>query len=167
MKSFTLSLAQLNFTIGDFSGNIALMTAAARQAAAAGARLVVFSELALTGYPPGDLLDEAGFLARADAALAAMLGASRVTPGLYWVAGAPTRRQGRARRWKTVSLCSGMAKSSSLMPNSCYRPTTCSMNTAISNRERMWREYWKSMGRSSVFSRKLRPWIASSLRSGE
>lgn len=89
-----LSLAQLNLTIGDLSGNIARMSAAAQEAAAAGAQLVVFSELALTGYPPGDLLDEPGFLARIDAALAGLLDASRRTPDLHWVAGAPTRRQG-------------------------------------------------------------------------
>ncbi|MDR2259440.1 MAG: NAD+ synthase [Azoarcus sp.] len=94
MKPLTLSLAQLNFTIGDFSGNIARMSAAAGEAAAAGARLVVFSELALTGYPTGDLLDEADFLARVDAALAGLLDASRATPDLYWIVGAPTRRRG-------------------------------------------------------------------------
>ncbi|MDR0672227.1 MAG: NAD+ synthase [Zoogloeaceae bacterium] len=88
------SLAQLNFTVGDFSGNIARMTAAAQKAAAAGARVVVFSELALTGYPPGDLLDEPDFLARVDGALAELLEASRRTPDLYWIAGAPTRRAG-------------------------------------------------------------------------
>ncbi|MDR3213731.1 MAG: NAD+ synthase [Azoarcus sp.] len=90
----SLSLAQLNLTIGDMPGNIALMTAAARQAVAAGAQIVVFPELSLTGYPPDDLLDEPDFLARVDIALAGLCDASRVTPGLYWVAGAPTRRQG-------------------------------------------------------------------------
>jgi NAD+ synthase/NAD+ synthase (glutamine-hydrolysing) len=94
MKPLTLALAQLNFTIGDLSGNIARMSAAAGEAAAAGARLVVFSELALTGYPTGDLLDEADFLARVDAALAGLLDASRATPDLYWIVGAPTRRRG-------------------------------------------------------------------------
>ncbi|MDR0702856.1 MAG: NAD+ synthase, partial [Azoarcus sp.] len=90
----TICLAQLNLTIGDLVGNIARMTAAAQKAAAAGARIVVFSELALTGYPPDDLLDEPDFLLRVDVALAGLLDASRLTPGLHWVMGAPTRRRG-------------------------------------------------------------------------
>jgi NAD+ synthetase len=85
-------LAQLDFTIGDMSGNIALMSAAARRAAADGARLVVFSELALTAYAPGDLLDEPDFLARLDVALEKLIDATRATPDLYWAIGAPLKR---------------------------------------------------------------------------
>jgi hypothetical protein len=59
-----LVLAQLNLTIGDMAGNVFRMTAAARTAQADGAELVIFSELSLTGYSPGDLLEEADFLAR-------------------------------------------------------------------------------------------------------
>ncbi|MDR1853621.1 MAG: NAD+ synthase [Azoarcus sp.] len=92
MPTLTFSLAQLDFTIGDFSGNVALMADAARKAAAEGAQLVVFSELALTAYAPGDLLDEPDFLARLDDALEKLLAASRVTPGLAWVVGTPLKR---------------------------------------------------------------------------
>lgn len=94
MSALRISLAQLNPTIGDLDGNSALMLAAARQAQAEGAQLVVFPELSLTGYSPGDLLLEADFLARVEAGLAALVEASRSTPGLYWVVGAPTRRSG-------------------------------------------------------------------------
>lgn len=89
-----LSLAQFNLTIGDLAGNIARMSVAARRAAATGAHIVIFPELSLTGYPPDDLLDEPAFLARIELALAELLDASRATPDLHWVAGAPTRRQG-------------------------------------------------------------------------
>jgi len=92
MPTLPLSLAQLDFTIGDMSGNIALMTAAARRAAADGAKLVVFPELALTAYAPGDLLDEPDFLARLDAALEALIDATHATPGLHWAVGTPLRR---------------------------------------------------------------------------
>ena len=92
-----ITLAQLNFTVGDLSGNLAMMTNAARKAAADGAAMVVFSELALTGYPPGDLLTEADFLARVEAALAELLAASRATPGLHWVVGAPLTRAGAGK----------------------------------------------------------------------
>ena len=53
-----IALAQINPTVGDLSGNADLMARAARDAAVRGADVVVFSELSLTGYYPGDLLDE-------------------------------------------------------------------------------------------------------------
>ena len=51
-----LALAQINPLIGDLQGNAALLLEASRQAAAAGADLVVSPELSLWGYPPRDLL---------------------------------------------------------------------------------------------------------------
>lgn len=51
-----IALVQSNYTVGDLKGNAALILEAARQAQQAGADLVVTSELALTGYPPRDLL---------------------------------------------------------------------------------------------------------------
>ena len=68
-----ITLAQLNPTVGDMDGNIDQMVAAARQAQAEGAQLVVFAELSLTAYYPGDLLDEPDFLARVDAGIARLL----------------------------------------------------------------------------------------------
>jgi NAD+ synthetase len=64
-----LTLAQLNFTVGAFDGNVELMRRAVVQAEAAGSDLVVFSELATTGYPPRDLLLHPRFV---DANLAAL-----------------------------------------------------------------------------------------------
>jgi NAD+ synthetase len=57
-----LALAQLNTTIGDLHGNSAKILAAYRQAAAAGAELVLTPELAITGYPPRDLLAKRRFV---------------------------------------------------------------------------------------------------------
>ncbi|MCX7825016.1 MAG: NAD+ synthase, partial [Verrucomicrobiae bacterium] len=51
-----IALAQLDFTVGDLAGNEARILGAYRRACALGAELVVFSELAVTGYPPRDLL---------------------------------------------------------------------------------------------------------------
>lgn len=59
-----IALAQINPTVGDFTGNLDKIVSAARRAAAAGARLTVFSELALCGYPPADFLEKPSFLAR-------------------------------------------------------------------------------------------------------
>jgi NAD+ synthase (glutamine-hydrolysing) len=59
-----IALAQLNFTVGAFDGNFRKMAAAVGRAAGERADLVVFSELATTGYPPRDLLTHASFVDR-------------------------------------------------------------------------------------------------------
>ena len=59
-----IALAQINPTVGDFSGNLEKIVAASKKAAAQGARLAVFSELAICGYPPADFLEKPSFLAR-------------------------------------------------------------------------------------------------------
>ncbi len=57
-----LALAQLNFTVGAFDDNFDRMRDAIARAREAGADLVIFSEMAATGYPPRDLLTHAGFV---------------------------------------------------------------------------------------------------------
>ena len=59
-----IALAQINPTVGDFTGNLEKIVAASRRAAEQGARLTVFSELAICGYPPADFLEKPSFLAR-------------------------------------------------------------------------------------------------------
>ena len=93
-----ITLAQLNFTVGDIEGNVARMVAAAQQAARERADLVVFSELSLCGYYPGDLLEESGFQQRIEAGLAALQKASAELPQLHWVVGAPTPARGPGKR---------------------------------------------------------------------
>ena len=62
-----IALAQLNPTVGDLPGNEALIAGALAEAKAAGAQLVLFPELVVTGYPPEDLLFKEHFLASARA----------------------------------------------------------------------------------------------------
>lgn len=57
-----LALAQLNFTVGAFDANFTKIADAIRRAEAAEADLIVFSELATTGYPPRDLLNHPRFI---------------------------------------------------------------------------------------------------------
>jgi NAD+ synthase (glutamine-hydrolysing) len=64
-----LALCQINATVGDIAGNARRIRDGLRAAHAAGAELVLFPELALTGYPPEDLLLREHFLADARAAL--------------------------------------------------------------------------------------------------
>jgi NAD+ synthase (glutamine-hydrolysing) len=64
-----IALAQIDPTVGDFTGYLAKIVNASRRAAEMGARLTIFSELALCGYWPADLLDKSSFLARCKSAL--------------------------------------------------------------------------------------------------
>jgi NAD+ synthase (glutamine-hydrolysing) len=59
-----IALAQINPTVGDFAGNLEKIVAASKRAAELGARLTVFSELVICGYPPADFLEKPSFLAR-------------------------------------------------------------------------------------------------------
>ncbi|HYM46509.1 MAG TPA: NAD+ synthase [Solirubrobacteraceae bacterium] len=64
-----LALCQMNATVGDIAGNAQRILAGLRAAREAGAELVLFPELALTGYPPEDLLLRAHFLEDSRSAL--------------------------------------------------------------------------------------------------
>ena len=57
-----IALGQINPTVGDLAGNVDLMVRFAREAAAAGAQLVIFPELSVCGYPPRDLVEKPSFL---------------------------------------------------------------------------------------------------------
>lgn len=57
----TIAMAQVNPTVGDFEGNLQLIRETSQRAVSQGARMVVFPELCLTGYYPGDLLDSSEF----------------------------------------------------------------------------------------------------------
>ena len=72
-----IALAQINPTVGDFSGNLEKIVAASRRAAALGARLTVFSELVICGYPPADFLEKPSFLARCRTAVDELAAATR------------------------------------------------------------------------------------------
>jgi len=60
-----IALAQINPTVGDFTGNIRKILEFAARASEQGAELVVFPELAVCGYPPADFLEKNAFVERA------------------------------------------------------------------------------------------------------
>ena len=62
IRSFRLALAQINPTVGDIEGNTARIIEYVERARECGADLVAFPELAITGYPPEDLLFKTSFL---------------------------------------------------------------------------------------------------------
>jgi predicted amidohydrolase len=64
-----VGLAQINSTIGDFEGNTRRIIDACQQLERDGADIILTPELALTGYPPQDLLFQSDFVPRSLAAL--------------------------------------------------------------------------------------------------
>ena len=72
-----LALVQTNPVVGDLDGNRALILERLEEAKRAGADLVVFPELAVTGYPPEDLLLRPGFIRAAEASLAEIAKSAR------------------------------------------------------------------------------------------
>jgi len=86
-----IALAQFDPVVGDIAGNTARMKEMIAAGAAEGAQLVIFGELSVVGYPPRDLLRQAGFVADNVAAVeslaaectdvAALVGFVRPTPG--------------------------------------------------------------------------------------
>ncbi|MCC4265712.1 NAD+ synthase [Oceanimonas baumannii] len=88
----TLALAQLNPTVGAIEYNTQLMLTAAANAAGQGADLVLFPELAVTGYPPEDLLFRDDLHARVDSALGELAAASQ---HIALVVGHPWREDGK------------------------------------------------------------------------
>jgi NAD+ synthase (glutamine-hydrolysing) len=85
-----LALCQMNATVGDIAGNAERIREGTRDAIAAGADIVLFPELALTGYPPEDLLLKEHFLADAAAALHAL---AADTHGIVAIVGFPERAE--------------------------------------------------------------------------
>ncbi len=70
-----IALAQINPTVGDFGGNRRLVLEAVATAEARGAELAIFPELAISGYPPKDLLERPAFIDEARASLDALAAA--------------------------------------------------------------------------------------------
>ncbi|MEX3237996.1 NAD+ synthase [Serratia quinivorans] len=68
-RSLSIALAQLNLLVGDIEGNTERMLQTVQEQQKAGADLVMFTELALSGYPPEDLLYRNDFYQRCDAQL--------------------------------------------------------------------------------------------------
>jgi NAD+ synthase (glutamine-hydrolysing) len=86
-----IALAQLDLTVGDIAGNAARVLAAARQAEASGAAVLIAPELALSGYPPEDLLFHHGFQRHTARGLAEVM---RAAVGIDVVLGYPEYADG-------------------------------------------------------------------------
>jgi NAD+ synthase (glutamine-hydrolysing) len=83
-----LALAQINCRVGDIEGNVEKISQRIAEAREAGAELVLFPELAVTGYPPEDLLLKEHFLLAAGEAVAEL---AREAAGIVVLVGFPER----------------------------------------------------------------------------
>lgn len=88
-----LAIAQINCIVGDLAGNSAKILDYGRQAKAAGASLLITPELALTGYPPEDLLLRDDFYQASADALQNLVNA--MPSGLTALVGYPAQEDGR------------------------------------------------------------------------
>ena len=97
-----IALAQINTIVGDLDGNRARILAGLAEARDAGADLVLFPELATTGYPAEDLLLRAAFLRAADESLAAIAAS---TNGIAALVGTPNVHEGKL--YNACAVCAG------------------------------------------------------------
>src|SRR5437667_354923 len=84
MRRFRVALGQINPTVGDFDRNVRMIVDGIERARALGCSLVAFPELAITGYPPEDLLFKPAFI---EANLRALDAVTRASRGLSVVVG--------------------------------------------------------------------------------
>jgi NAD+ synthase (glutamine-hydrolysing) len=83
-----IAIAQLNFHIGNFEGNLGKMLQAVAEAKRQGADLVCFSELATVGYPPRDFLEFDDFIELAEHSVQEL---AKAAQGIAIVVGSPTK----------------------------------------------------------------------------
>lgn len=89
-ENIRLAIGQMNATVGDLDGNSSKVIEWTQKAIAAGADIISFPELAVTGYPPEDLLLKPGFI---DDNLAALKKIARQTGDIVSVVGFVDRQK--------------------------------------------------------------------------
>jgi len=126
--AFTITLAQLNPTVGDVAGNAARARDARAQAKAAGADLVVFPELFIAGYPPEDLVLKPAFQSACRAAIEE-LARETADGGPAMLIGSPWVDDGKLI---TLARCWTRAGSPRSASRSICRTTVCLTRSAYS-----------------------------------
>ena len=97
-----LALAQINTTVGDFAGNFRKIAEAVKKARLAGAELIAFPELAITGYPPRDLVENSDFV---EQNLRALDQVAALAQGIVIVVGYVARLEGRGQLANAAAIC--------------------------------------------------------------
>ena len=117
-----IALAQINNTVGDLEANAAKILEFARRGSDGGADLVVFPELALSGYPPRDLVEKDSFLDRTEATLrqlAADAAGLKTTLIVGYVSRSPEHSAIKAQNSAAVVACGRVIfkQTKMLLPN--------------------------------------------------
>ena len=102
MSKQRIALAQMNPILGDLPGNAQLILQAASQAYEQGARLLLTPELALTGYPPEDLLLRPAFIEAVDDELHRLMMQLQQFSGMTAVIGHPKRTPAGLQNYASV-----------------------------------------------------------------
>lgn len=97
-----IALAQLNYTIADIEGNRSKIIAGIREAQQQAVELIVFSELAICGYPPDDLLDYPHFISECRQSLECIASECK---GIYAIVGCPIVNEDEKGRRLYNSAC--------------------------------------------------------------
>ena len=105
MRTLRIAMAQMNPTVGDLTGNIHRIRTWVRDAKRAKADLVVFPELAITGYPPEDLLLKSQFIADTLRALNEITHAVRGLAAVVGYVGQEDHNDSHSARSSIVSSC--------------------------------------------------------------
>lgn len=115
-----IALAQINYHIGNFESNTSKIIAAIGKAKAEGADIIVFAELAVSGYPPRDFLEFDDFI---DRCLLSVDQVAEHCHGIAAIIGSPTRRKeikGKDLHNSAIFIADGEVKAmahKSLLPN--------------------------------------------------
>ena len=94
-----ITIAQINYHIGNFEGTFSKMLAAVQEAKAAGSDIVCFSELATVGYPARDFLEFDDFIKSAEETIQKLCA---VADGIAIVVGSPSRNTDPSKKGKDL-----------------------------------------------------------------
>ncbi|MEP6993773.1 MAG: NAD+ synthase [Acidobacteriota bacterium] len=94
-RPLRVAVAQIDTTVGDFSGNTRKILEGGRRAEKAGADVVLFPELAVCGYPPRDFVERPSFVAETERASARV---ARAAGSSVWIFGTLLRNRGKSGR---------------------------------------------------------------------
>jgi NAD+ synthase (glutamine-hydrolysing) len=90
-----IALIQLNYHVGNIEANTAKIKSGIKEAKAKGTDIAVFAELAISGYPPKDLLLQNGFVEKCEQAAASI---ARECKGIAAIVGGPSRNPAKTGR---------------------------------------------------------------------
>lgn len=89
VQNLRIAIGQINPSVGEIEKNLSKVVNACSKSHSEGANILLFGELALSGYPIGDLALRRDFLETCDQAIQRLIGESANWPGLHIVVGFP------------------------------------------------------------------------------